>query len=134
MEKITAEHTTVKDDHAKIQQKLTSDEELLQSLLTGLSSSNTNTNGGGYLGQIAEARARGAQARAEEEQSKITLSMQEKDLKDRQNRWKEVERDAGEGKRKIQALKAELERCRQQSERCGWNREMEETLRTGLGS
>ncbi|PBK71761.1 condensin complex subunit SMC2 [Armillaria solidipes] len=132
VEKITAEHTTVKDDHTKIQQKLTSDEELLQSLLTGLSSSNTNTNGGGYLGQIAEARARGAQARAEEEQSKITLSMQEKDLKDRQNRWKEVERDAGEGKRKIQALKAELERCRQQSERCGWNREMEETFENRL--
>ncbi|KAK0478715.1 condensin complex subunit SMC2 [Armillaria novae-zelandiae] len=133
VDKITAEHITVKDNHSKIQQKLSSDEELLQSLLTGLSSSSTNTNGGGYLGQIAEARARAAQARAEEEQSKITLSMQEKDLKDRQTRWKEVERDAGEGKRKIQALRAELERCRQQSERCGWNREMEETFENRLG-
>jgi len=45
--------------------RLSSAEELLQTLLTGLSSSGTgNSGGGGYMGQLADAKARLAQATA----------------------------------------------------------------------
>ena len=51
----------VKKKHNAMQAALSNLEELLQSLLTGLSSLNTNNSGGGYLGQQADAKTRLAQ-------------------------------------------------------------------------
>lgn len=106
---------------------LSNAEGLLQSLLTGLSSSRNaeNSAGGGYMGQIADARARAAQAEAEEEQSKVRLGMAQKELKALETRWKEVEREAGDGKKKVGRTKEAVEGCRAALTRCKWNEELE---------
>ncbi|GJE94134.1 condensin complex subunit SMC2 [Phanerochaete sordida] len=118
-------HGAVKDKHATLQAALTNAEELLQTLLTGLSSSNTGQSGGGYMGQLADARARQAQSSAEEEQSRVKLASAEKDLKALQARSKDLERESSEGKRNLAAMKTEVEKVRQKLERTGWSAQKE---------
>lgn len=84
------------------------------------------------MGQLADARARLAQATAEEEQSKVKLSSAEKDLKALQARFKDVERDASEGKRNLAAMKTEVEKARRKLEQSGWNAEKEAQGETAL--
>ncbi|KAF8718620.1 hypothetical protein AX14_011697 [Amanita brunnescens Koide BX004] len=124
---LTASYNKVKEKHTSMESALRSAEELLQSLLTGLSSSRNseNTVGGGYMGQIADTRTRAAQAEAEEEQSKVRLGMAQKELKALETRWKEVEREAGDGKKKVEKTKQAVESCRAALARCKWNEELE---------
>jgi structural maintenance of chromosome 2 len=77
------------------------------------------------MGQIADTRARAAQAAAEEEQSKVRLGMAEKELKTLEARWKDVEREAGDGKKKIEKMKQAVEACRTRLAGCRWNQDLE---------
>lgn len=77
------------------------------------------------MGQIADTRTRAAQAEAEEEQSKVRLGMAQKELKALETRWKEVEREAGDGKKKVEKTKQAVESCRAALARCKWNEELE---------
>ena len=77
------------------------------------------------MGQIADARVRAAQAATEEEQSKMRLGMAEKELKALAARWREVEREAGDGKKNIEKMKQAVEACRASLARCKWNQELE---------
>lgn len=115
------------------QATLNNKEELLQTLLTGLSSSNTAT-GGGYMGQLADAKGRLAQASAEEEQSRVKLGMSQKDLKALEKRWKEVEKEAGDGKRNLEAKQKEVDQMRKQIESTGWSKEKETQTEMSLRS
>jgi len=138
VEKLDKSYATVKDRHNVTQTALSNAEELLQTLLTGLSSSGTgNSGGGGYMGQLADAKAKLAQATAEEEQSRVKLGMSEKELKALEGRWKEVEREAGDGKKNLESVKAETEKFRRKVEECGWSAEKERdgeiALRTAKG-
>ena len=65
---------------------MTSAEELLQTLLTGLSSNKTGQPGGGYMGQVADAKSRAAHAGAGPEQFKVQIQMKEKELKELEGR------------------------------------------------
>ena len=123
MEELEASYNVLKEKHNTMQDSLNSKEELLQTLLTGLSSS--NSSGGGYMGQLAEAKAKLAQASAEEEQSRVKLGMAEKDLKGLEKRWKEVEREAGDGRRNLEAKANEVQALRKKVEACGWSTEKE---------
>ncbi|KAJ7183094.1 condensin complex subunit SMC2 [Mycena filopes] len=127
VEKINASHKTVKDKHTGLSDKLAAEEELLQSLLTGLSNNKDNktTGGGGYLGQLATARQQAAQAAAEEKQSRVKLGMSESDLKTLETRWKAVERDASDGKQKLDELRVTVEGCRNKLTQCAWSQEKE---------
>ncbi|KAG6841176.1 hypothetical protein C0991_001101 [Blastosporella zonata] len=132
LETLNASFKTVNDQHTASANKLTTAEELLQTLLTGLSSGNANTSGGGYMGQLAAAKGLIAQGQAEEEQSKVKLGMSDKELKALEARWKEVERDAREGQKTLRAKKAAVEECQQRLERCSWNEEKEKALEERL--
>ena len=81
VDKLKKAYAETQEKHKSLQDALNSSEELLQNLLTGLSSKNVTQSGGGYMGQLADARARIAQAAAEEEQSKVKLASAEKELK-----------------------------------------------------
>ncbi|KAF9220656.1 condensin complex subunit SMC2 [Gyrodon lividus] len=130
-------YVSVKTSHDTTQTALTNSEELLQTLLTGLSSSNTGNSGGGYMGQLAEAKARLAQGAAEEEQNRIKLSMSEKELKALEAKWKDVEKDAHQGQQSLDKLKAELDKLKRQLADCGWSAEQQQQsdvdLRTAKG-
>ena len=123
---LTTSFAVVKDAHATIATSLSNAEELLQTLLTGLSSS--NTAGGGYMGQLADARARHAQAQAEEEQCRTRLAMAEKDKKTLEGRWKAVEREANDGRKNLENMKAEVENLQKRVAECGWSEEKEKQV------
>ncbi|KAH0835738.1 condensin complex subunit SMC2 [Lanmaoa asiatica] len=114
-------YQAVKISHDATYATLTNSEELLQTLLTGVSTSNTGNTGGGYLGQIAEAKARLVQGTAEEEQNRLKLSMNEKELKALEAKWKDVEKDAHQGQQNLTRMKGELDKLKRQLADCGWS-------------
>ena len=120
---LTTSFTVVKDAHTTIATSLSNAEELLRTLLTGLSSS--NTAGGGYMGQLADARARYTQAQAEEEQCRTELAMAEKDKKTLEGRWKAVEREANDGRKNLKNMKAEVEKLQKKVAECRRGKERE---------
>lgn len=77
------------------------------------------------MGQLADAEARVAQATAEEEQSRVKLGMSEKELKTLEGRWKEVEKEASEGKRNLEGMVVEVEKFRKRVADSGWSLEKE---------
>jgi structural maintenance of chromosome 2 len=109
---ITAEYNTVKEKHTAAQTALTSAEDLLQTLLTGLAGTSPQSAGGGrYMGQIADARTQLAQAAAGEEQARVKLDMSRRELGELENRWKAVEREASQGERDIKKMQAKSRVC-----------------------
>ena len=126
MNAVTAEYNAVKEKHTATQTSLASSEDLLQTLLTGLAGTSTQSaSGGGYMGQIADARARLAQAAAEEEQIRVKLDMSRRELGELEKRWKAVEREAGQGERDIKKMQVEAEALRKKADSTGWNEEKE---------
>ncbi|CDO76576.1 hypothetical protein BN946_scf184950.g2 [Trametes cinnabarina] len=127
VDELTASHAKVQEKHNSLQASLTKAEELLQTLLTGLSSNKGgNAGGGGYMGQLSDARTRAAQASAEEEQCRVKLAMAEKELKDLEARWKAVEREASEGARQLEAMRADVEKRKSRVAATGWSTEKEQ--------
>jgi structural maintenance of chromosome 2 len=90
------------------------------------------------MGQLADAKARLAQASAEEEQCNVKLGMSEKELKTLEGKWKAVEREAGEGKKNLEAMVADVEKSKRKVAECSWSidkeKEMEVALRTAKGN
>jgi structural maintenance of chromosome 2 len=133
VETLTASYSTVKDQHTANQKTLSTAEELLQTLLTGLSSNNSNAaSGGGYMGQLASAKQRVAQGEAEEEQARVKLSMSEKEMKALKGKWSEVEREAKEGERKVKEVKKAVGSLRERLGKCGWDEEMDKKQEEGM--
>lgn len=125
-EKSTA-FNTAKETHAAAQQSLATAEELQQTLLTGLSSSGS-TSSGGYLGGIAEAKARAAAAGTEAEQAKVQLGMAQVEMKEKEGRAKKMESEGRQGKDALERGRKEIADLNAQIEKCGWSREMKEEM------
>ena len=127
MDAVSAEYNAIKEKHTATQTALVSAEDLLQTLLTGLAgtSAQSTGGGGGYMGQIADARARLAQAAAEEEQSRVKLDMSRRELGELEKRWKAVEREAGQGERDVKKMQANVEALQKKADATGWNAEKE---------
>ncbi|KIK70168.1 hypothetical protein GYMLUDRAFT_34652 [Collybiopsis luxurians FD-317 M1] len=123
--RLETSYNTVKFQHTIAQDKLKSDEELLQTLLTGLSSSSSK-NAGGYMGQIAEAQQRISQAIADQEQAKLKLDMHKKELQGLEAQFKKVEKDAGDGKKRVEGTRRALEDARKRLANCGWTAQQEQ--------
>lgn len=119
-------HSKCKEDHTTLQTQLATSEELLQTLVTGLSSSSNASSAGGYLGQLADAKARLATSSTEEEQARMRMTMIEKELKEKETKWKAVEKDAGEGAKSLQKGKKEVESLQKKVDATGWNSEKEQ--------
>lgn len=131
---LESSYMSVKAKHNDTQTSLSKSEELLQTLLTGLSSSNTGNSGGGYMGQLADAKARMAQGSAEEEQNRVKLNMSEKELKALETKWKDVEKEAGQGKRNLENMRAEAEKLKRRVADCGWSTEREQESQVSLST
>jgi structural maintenance of chromosome 2 len=105
-------------------------EELLQTLLTGLSA-NSNGEGeaaGGYMGQLAEAKARVAAAGTEAEQAKVTIGITEKELKEKEPRAKKASKDGEGGLQKLESEKKKLEQVNAKLAKLDWDEEKEQGL------
>lgn len=91
-------YATEKQAYDGLVADLAKSEELLQTLVTGLSA-NSKEDGeaaGGYMGQLAEAKAGVAAAGTEAEQAKVKIGGLERDLKDKEPKAKKAAKD-GEG-------------------------------------
>lgn len=128
VEKVASEFGKIKDKHTGFETKLASDEELLQTLLTGLSSSGAKNKGGGYMGQLADARARIAQAAAEEQQSKVKLSMNEKELTALEKKMQAFAKEAEDNMKKLENVKAAVEGIEGKIKSSGWSAEQDKDL------
>lgn len=122
----------LKVELASIQSQLQNKEDLYNTLMTGLSSS--NNAGGGYLGQLAEVQRRLAHAKAEEQQYITNLRMAEDELKAAQRKWKEVEKDAQEATRNFEAKQKEYDVLRSNITSCNWSEEKERGVEFALKS
>jgi structural maintenance of chromosome 2 len=114
----------VREEHTRLEEKYKSDEALLQTLLTGLGG--TNNSGGGYMGQLAEAKTRLAQAKTEEEQTKFKLGVAQNELKDLEKKMKDFEREAADGRKKLENTQRAVEQQKQALNQLGWNKEKED--------
>lgn len=133
VESLETSYKVVKAEHEESQATLNTAEELLQTLLTGLSSTGTgNSGGGGYMGQLADAKARLAHSATEEEQGRMKLGMAEKELAGLEVRWNAVAKEVGDGKKKLESLKAETGKFSQKVADCGWNDEKEREGETAV--
>lgn len=122
---MTTTHSQQKEKHTTLNTQLTASEELLQTLLTGLSTANASS-AGGYLGQLADAKAALGIASTEEEQARMKMGMVDKELKEKAVKWKAVEKEIGDGTRSLEKGKKEVEALRKRLEQTGWDAEKDE--------
>ena len=127
--KSTSTFADFKAAYTAAQADLAKTEELLQTLLTGLSSSNADDeNAGGYMGQLAEAKARLAQAGTEAEQAKVKIGLAEKELKEKEPRAKKAGKE-GEGLLKeLAGKRADVDGLRKRVDGAGWDEGRETEL------
>jgi structural maintenance of chromosome 2 len=126
VERLTASHLKRKEKHVVLQSQLATSEELLQTLVTGLSSSNNNSATGGYLGQLADAKARAASAATEEEQARMRMTMVEKELKEKEAKWKAVEKEAGDGEKSLAKARKDVQILEAKLASTSWDSEKEQ--------
>jgi len=108
--------------------RLSSDEELLQTLITGLSSSSDDNAAGGYMGQLAEAKARLASAGTEAEQAKVKIEHGERELKEKEPRAKKAAKE-GEGLTKeLEGARKEREELKTRVAGLEWDEDVESEL------
>ena len=133
IQQLTLSHSQAKHDHDLAQQKYQNAYDLHQTLMTGLtSSSDPNKSGGGYLGQIADAKARMAAASTEEQQSKNKLAMLGKDLTAAQARYQKVEREANDGTKQVEKGKKEIQELEARLKKTGWSEQKEQSSADAL--
>ena len=133
VQQLTLSHSQAKHDHDLAQQKYQNAHDLHQTLMTGLtSSSDPNKSGGGYLGQIAEAKSRMAAASTEEQQSKNKLTMLGKDLTAAQTRYQKVEREANDGTKQVEKGKKETQELEAKLKKTGWSEQKEQSSTDAL--
>ncbi|KAG8855444.1 Structural maintenance of chromosomes protein 2 [Serendipita sp. 411] len=131
VEEIKGIYEKQKNQHDGFQQRFNSKQELLQTLQTGLADA-ANTSGGGYLGQLADAKARIVQAQTEEEQVRRQVSIVEKDFGDAQVRWKKVEREASDGAKTIEKGKQAVEKLKRDLAGMKWNEEKDSAFTSSI--
>jgi structural maintenance of chromosome 2 len=131
--KLKKTYDGVRGAHADAESTLKNAEDLLQSLLTGLGAQQSG-GGGGYMGQLADARQRRERAAAEETQARTRADMAKKELDAVTRRWKEVEREAGESKKGLERMAKEVQSLRQRATQGGWSEEKEREMESALGN
>jgi structural maintenance of chromosome 2 len=108
---------------------LQASEDLLQTLITGISSSSDDTTSSGFMGQLAAAKALASSLGTEVERAKAKIEHLQKEVKEKEPRAKKA---AAEGK----GLIGELETARNERKalqvalgKLGWDEEKEGALR-----
>lgn len=107
-------------------------EELLQSLVTGLSAdgsgSDSKDGAGGYHGQLAEAKARASAAQTEGEGAKVQIGLLEKEIKEKEPRARKAAKE-GEGLiGELAKARSERDALRASVAKMDWDESRETTL------
>ncbi|ORX40472.1 P-loop containing nucleoside triphosphate hydrolase protein [Kockovaella imperatae] len=128
-EKETAAFADVKAAYDAGVSELAKAEELLQSLITGLSTNDGNDdNAGGYMGQLAEAKARLSAAGTEMEQAKVKITASEKEVKEKEPKAKKAEKEGESVLKELRDKKAAVEALHKKLAGGSWDEGREKDL------
>nr|DBA11433.1 TPA_inf: SMC2 [Testicularia cyperi] len=132
LEKLSGSFAELKADYDAAVADLNKQDELLQTLLTGMASSSKSKSGegsaGGYLGQIATARAEESSAGTEIEQAKLRIGHLEKEVKQKEPLAKKAQKEAAGLMSDLESSRATVTDLEAKLEALGWNDDKEKSL------
>lgn len=129
-EENVASFASIKDAYDVSTADLAKAEQLLQTLVTGLGANHDGDSeaAGGYMGQLAEAKAKMTAAQTEAEQAKVMIAIAEKEIKDKEPRAKKAAKE-GEGlTTELTNAKKQLESFKSKVSELDWDEEHETRL------
>lgn len=128
--KLKAQFVQLKSDFDTSTLELKKAEELLQTLVTGLTTDDSEgANAGGYMGQLANAKQKVADLVSEAEQARVKIDHLTKELKEKEPKAKKLEKDGGGAALELQKAKAEMKQLEQALEKIDWNENAEQDLK-----
>lgn len=122
---------TFKSDFDASTSELNKQDELLQSLLTGMAAkSSTNGTGGqgGYMGQLADARSAISAAGTEIEQAKLKIRSLEKEVKAKEPQARKAEKEGAGLLKQLDAAKEQVEKLASTLSASGWDENKERDI------
>lgn len=129
LKKLSDAFSSVKAEHDASVAELTKQDELLQSLVTGMASKSKESGGqGGYRGQLAEAKAAEGKAGTEIEQAKLRIGHLEKEIKTKEPQAKKAEKDGAGLLKQLEAAKAHVEKLESGLAASGWDENQDREL------
>lgn len=125
---VSEEYAELKAKYDEVTAALKASEDLLQSLLTGISSSDESTSSG-FMGQLAQARALASSLGTEAERARARIEHLQKEVKEKEPKAKKAAADS-------KGLMSELEQTRKEQKalevalgKLDWDEEKEGSLR-----
>lgn len=129
LEKLSSSFGSLKAEHEASVAELEKNDELLQSLLTGMASKKQSAgNQGGYMGQLAEARASEGSAGTEVKQAQLRIASLEKEIKIKEPQAKKAKKEGTGLLEQLEATQTEVEEISSALTASGWDLERETTL------
>lgn len=126
-EKTTSSFSATKEAYDAAIAEMTKEDELLQSLLTGMASKSSGKSSG-FMGQLADARSAEGSARTETEQAKVRISHLEKELKAKEPQAKKAEKEGAGLLQQLEAAKSDVDRLSSALAASGWDENEEKEL------
>nr|WJN25076.1 condensin complex subunit [Moesziomyces parantarcticus] len=129
---LSGSFSKLKADYDGAVADVTKHDELLQTLLTGMASSSKSKAGegssGGYMGQIAAARAEESAASTEIEQSKLRIGHLEKEVKQKEPLARKAQKEAAGLMGELESSRAAVQQLEAQMHKLGWDDDKEKSL------
>lgn len=127
---LSSSFATLKSTYDASLAELNKQDELLQTLLTGMASKSAEDGAaqGGYMGQLADARSRLSAAGTEIEQSKLRISHLEKELKEKEPQARKAEKENAGLLKELATARYALVRMQGELSKLGWDETKEKDL------
>ncbi|EST05697.1 RecF/RecN/SMC, N-terminal [Kalmanozyma brasiliensis GHG001] len=129
---VSSSFSKLKADYDGAVADVNKQDELLQTLLTGMASSSKSKGGessaGGYMGQIATARAEETAASTEIEQSKLRIGHLEKEVKQKEPLAKKAQKDAAGLMNELETSRSAVQQLEAHMQKLGWDDEKEKSM------
>lgn len=130
LEKLSATFSKLKTDFDTSNAELAKNDDLLQSLLTGMASKASKNAGAqsGYMGQLAEARSVESKAGTDVEQAKLRMTALEKEVKTKEPQAKKAEKEGSGLLKQLETAKSDVERLSSALAASGWDENREKQM------
>jgi structural maintenance of chromosome 2 len=130
LKKLSESFGQIKSEYDVANDALAKQDELLQTLLTGMASKSNDDKArqGGYMGQLADVRAQEAAAKTEIEQAKLRIGHLEKERKIKEPQARKAEKESAGLLSELKAARAMVADLQGSIDASGWNEDQERTL------
>ena len=130
-DKTSSEFAKFKADHEAALEEISKDEELLQTLTTGMASkaSAAGNQGGGYMGRLADARVREAAASSEVQQNRMRTIHLEKEVKAKEGSVAKATKEGASLAKQLADAKAQVDQLKAKLQASGYDADKTEALK-----